>query len=435
MNWQSKYQEKIVCAEDAITRIKDGDQVVISQGAAMPLHLLDTLAAHKDRFHNVGVFNILNLADMPLGRPEMEGHFRCNTIFTTGTNRAAINSGRYDYTPAHFSHVPGMVGKQIGADVAILVMSPPDEEGYFTLGLSADYGVRAAQVAKVVIAEVNEQMPYLHGGVRVHSDDIDCIVPVDYALPEMPLPTITAIEEAIGRHCASLVRDGDTLQLGIGAIPEAVLTMLKDKRDLGLHSEMLSDGVIDLIESGVINGSKKTYDAGKHVVTFLMGSRRLYDYVHNNPSISMQPVDYTNHPVNIMRQDNMVSINSCLQVDLTGQINAECLGTKQYSGIGGQGDFVRGAGMSRGGRSIIAIPSTSKGKYSRIVPILPEGTTVTTMRYDVQYVVTEYGIADLYGRTLRERARALIAIAHPDFRAPLIEEYRARFGEDYPQEA
>jgi len=432
MDWQKEYQSKKMTAAEAIQRIRSGDQIVISQGVATPDVTLAELAAHKDNYRDISIFNIFNLSEMKCGTEEMKGHFRGNTSFVTGTNREGVDKGYYDYTCVHFSQVPGMIGKEIGADVAILAMSPPDAEGYCSLGLSVDYALRASQVAKTVIAEVNDQMPYVYGDSRVHVSQIDCVVEVSYPIPQLPLPKISEVEEQIGKYCASLIEDGDTLQLGIGAIPDAVLHMLHDKKDLGIHSEMFSDGVVELMEKGIINNCKKELNPGKSVATFLMGSNRLYEFVNNNPQVELYPVDYTNDPVKVMQLEHIVSINSCLQVDLTGQVNAESIGRRQYSGVGGQADFVRGAMLSKYGKSIIAIPSTSKkGQISRIVPTLDPGSVVTTTRNDVRYIITEYGIADLWGKTLRERARALIAIAHPNFREGLAAEFEARFGEKY----
>ena len=313
-------------------------------------------------------------------------------------------------------------------DVAVNQVSYPDSEGNCSFGLSCDYTKAAAEKARLVIAEMNENMPYVEGDNKIHISRLDYIIPTNLALPEIPLPKITDVEKAIGRNCASLIEDGSTLQLGIGAIPDAVLLFMGDKKDLGIHTEMFSDGVIDLVESGVVNGSKKTLHPGKLVATFLMGTRRLYDFVDKNACVEMRPVDYVNDPRVIAQNEKMVSINSCIEVDLMGQVASETIGLKQFSGTGGQVDYVRGAAWSAGGKSIMAMPSTAaKGKASRIVPFLAQGAAVTTSRNDVDYVVTEYGIARLKGKTLKQRARALIAVAHPDFRPMLEEEYQKRF--------
>jgi Acetyl-CoA hydrolase len=313
-------------------------------------------------------------------------------------------------------------------DVALIHVSEPDQHGYCSFGVAVDYTKPAAECAKTVIAQVNRNMPRTLGDSFIHVSNIDYLVESDDPIIELSPPKIGEVECAIGKNCASLIQNGDTLQLGIGAIPDAVLLFLKDKHDLGIHSEMFSDGVVELVEAGVITNKKKNFHPGKSVVTFLMGTRRLYDYVDNNPEVEMYPVDYVNDPCVIARNDNLISINSCVQVDLMGQVVSTSVGLKQISGVGGQVDFVRGANMSKGGKTIMAMPSTAaKGKVSKIVPLIDEGASVTTSRYDVNYVVTEYGIAQLKGKTLRERAQALITIAHPDFRPELIQAFEERF--------
>lgn len=313
-------------------------------------------------------------------------------------------------------------------DVTIIQVSPPDEHGYCSFRISCDYTKGAAENSKIVIAQINKCMPRTLGNSFIHISDMDYIVEYDQPILQLTPPKIGEIEKKIGEHCASLIEDGDTLQLGIGAIPDAVLSFLKEKKDLGIHSEMISDGVVDLILAGVINNKKKNIHTGKCIISFLMGSQKLYDYVNDNPSVELHPVDYVNHSFIIAQNNNMVSINSALQVDLMGQVNAESIGDMQFSGTGGQVDFVRGASMSNRGRSIIAMPSTaSKGTISKIVMNLDLGSTVTTSRNDVDYVVTEYGIAILKGKTLRERAKALISIAHPDFRQQLMEQALKKF--------
>ena len=319
---------------------------------------------------------------------------------------------------------------ELPVDVFAFTCSPPDERGYVSIGLSCDYGWQAAKSAKTVIAEVNPNMPRTFGESFIHVTDIDGFLLSWEPLPEAKPPRITEEDKKIGKYIADLVHDGDCLQLGIGAVPDAVCSFLGDKKNLGLHSEMFSDGVLPLFEKGVINGSCKQRDVGRACVTFLMGSRKLYDFVNNNPMIQMMPVDVCNNPAIISQNDNVVSINSCVQVDLQGQVCAEAIGLKQISGIGGQMDFVRGANLSKGGRSIIALHSTTKDESeSKIVTTITTGGPVTTSRCDVNYIVTEYGVAQLRGQTLRERAKRLIAIAHPKFRAELAEEYAKRFGE------
>lgn len=420
------YQSKIVSADVALKNaIKDGDTLVFSHAAAFPHTLANALAKNYEAFNDLKVFHLITLGEHPLTEPGMEKHVRLRVSFLGGNTRNCINEGRGDYVPAFFHEVPVLMKKDLlKSDVALIMVSEPNEEGYCSYGVSCDYTKPAAEKARVVIAEMNKQMPFVHGDNYIHVNDIDYIIPTDQPIPELPLPNIGEVEKGIGKNVAQLVKDGSTLQLGIGAIPDAVLLFLEDKKDLGLHTEMFSDGAVHLIEKGVINGSKKEIDKGKHVATFLMGTKRLYDFVNNNKDVVLAPVDHVNHPCTIMQLDNMISINSCIEVDLMGQVASEAMGPKQFSGVGGQVDYVRGTAMAKNGISIMAMPSTArKGTVSRIVAQLAPGAIVTTSRNDVDYVVTEYGIAALKGKSLRERAKALIAIAHPDFRADLQAEY------------
>lgn len=421
------YTRKCMTAEEAALRVQSGDRVIAGQAAGVPAALLDALSARRD-LRDVEIFHVLTMGAAPYCAPEAAESFRFNTIFASAATRAAVQEGRADFTASFFYRLPELV-RERPFDVAVVQVSAPDKHGYCSLGVAVDYALTAVRTAKTVIAQVNDQMPRTLGDCFVHVDEIDCIVECSAPLPELPPARIGPVEEAIGRHCASLIRDGDTLQLGIGAIPDAVLLFLKDKKDLGIHSEMISDGVVELIEKGVVTCRRKSLDPGKCVVAFLIGSRRLYDFVDDNPFVEMRPVDYVNDPNVIARQDNMVSINSCLQVDLLGQVCSEAVGTRQFSGVGGQVDFIRGAAMSRGGRAIIAMPSTAaKGTLSRIVAQHGAGAVITTSRNDVDAIVTEYGVAQLRGKTLRERAQSLIAIAHPDFREELTAQCRAQFG-------
>ena len=327
-----------------------------------------------------------------------------------------------------FFRVPALFKEDLPVDVALIQVSIPDEHGFCSFGVSNDYTKPAAKYAKLVIAEVNNKMPRTMGDSFIHVSEIDYIVESNHQIIELKPPKIGDVEKAIGEHCASLIEDGSTLQLGIGAIPDAVLLFLKDKKDLGIHSEMISDGVVELVEAGVITNKAKTIHPGKIVVTFLMGTQRLYDFVNNNPMVEMYSVDYVNDPTVIMKNSKMISINSCVQVDLMGQVASETVGLKQISGVGGQVDFVRGSNMCIDGKSIMAMSSTAaQGKISKIVPLLDEGSAVTTGRNDVNYVVTEYGIAKLKGKNLKNRARALINIAHPDFKDGLVLEFEKRF--------
>lgn len=436
MDWRSYYKEHTMTPEQAVSVIKDGDRVVFGHAVGEPIIFQRTMARMADQFKNVEVAHMVYLGSGEYLQPGMEEHFRHNALFVGGPARKAIAEHRADYTPAFFSDVPRMFRDgTLPVDVFAFTCSPPDERGYVSLGLSCDYGAQAVKSAKIAIAEVNPNMPRTYGESFVHVSEITGFLCSWEPLPESQPPQIGDEDRAIGKYIADLVRDGDCLQLGIGAVPDAVCSFLGDKHDLGIHSEMISDGVLPLIENGNINGKCKQRDRGKISVTFLMGTRRLYDYVDNNPLINMLPVDVCNDPAVISQNDNVVSINSCVEVDLMGQVCAEAIGLRQISGIGGQMDFVRGANLSKGGRSIIALHSTTAdGKHSKIVSTLTTGAPVTTSRCDVNYIVTEYGVAQLRGKTLRERARQLIRIAHPNFREQLAAEYKARFGEKLPAE-
>ena len=431
MDWRTYYKEHTMKPEDAVSVIKDGDRVVFGHAVGEPIIFQRTMAQMAQQFHNVEVAHMVYLGSGEYLQPGMEDHFRHNALFVGGPARKAIAENRADYTPAFFSDVPHMFRNgELPVDVFAFTCSPPDERGYVSIGLSCDYGWQAAKSAKTVIAEVNPNMPRTFGESFIHVTDIDGFLLSWEPLPEAKPPRITEEVKKIGKYIADLVHDGDCLQLGIGAVPDAVCSFLGDKKNLGLHSEMFSDGVLPLFEKGVINGSCKQRDVGRACVTFLMGSRKLYDFVNNNPMIQMMPVDVCNNPAIISQNDNVVSINSCVQVDLQGQVCAEAIGLKQISGIGGQMDFVRGANLSKGGRSIIALHSTTKDESeSKIVTTITTGGPVTTSRCDVNYIVTEYGVAQLRGQTLRERAKRLIAIAHPKFRAELAEEYAKRCGD------
>ena len=432
MDWHSQYRERVVTAEEAVRRIESGNRVVVAHACGEPRTLLRAMVAQADRLTDVEIVHMVPMGDAGYCEPVMSKHFRHNSLFAGPTTRQAIADGRADFTPIFFSQIPELLREQLPVDVALVHVSPPDEHGWCSYGISVDYTKPAAEHARTVIAQVNPQMPRTLGDSFVHVSEFDAIVEVDEPLIELTPPHIGDVQRAIGRHCASLVRDGDTLQLGIGAIPDAVLMFLLDKKDLGIHSEMLSDGVVDLMERGVVTNRRKNFHPGRSVVSFLMGTRRLYDYVDDNPSVEMAPVDFVNDPVVIAQNDNLVSINSCIQVDLMGQVVSTTVGPKQISGVGGQVDFVRGANMSRGGRTIMAMPSTARGgSISKIVPQIDPGAAVTTSRYDVDYVVTERGIAQLWGKTLRERSRALIAVAHPDFRGALSTEYERRYHEKW----
>ncbi|MDR1806641.1 MAG: hypothetical protein LBR33_01770 [Propionibacteriaceae bacterium] len=427
MDWREHYKSHLTSAAEAVNLIKSGDRVCVHHACAEPTALIDAMVANAAAYRHVEIVHMVPMGTSPYCAPGMEEHFIHNCVFAGGSTRKALAEGRADYTPIFFHQFPDLLRTELVPDVALVHVCPPDEHGYCSMGVSIDYSKAGAESAKTVIAQVNPNMPRTLGDTFIHVSKFAAIVEVDSPIIELPAPKLSDVEMNIGEHCASLINDGDTLQLGIGAIPDAVLRFLTEKKDLGIHSEMFSDGVVELIEAGVVNNSKKTYHPGLCVVNFLMGTRKLYDYVHNNPAVYMAGVDYVNHPLVIAKNDNLVSINSCVQVDLQGQIVSSSAGLKQISGIGGQADFVRGAAYSKGGRSIMAFPSIAKGGISKIVPFIDEGSSVSTLREDADYIVTEYGIAAMHGASLRQRAQRLIAIAHPDVRAQLQEEYERRF--------
>lgn len=424
------YTKKVVTADEAVRQaVHDGDMIIMAHAAGAPKPLVEALAANYKQFHDVKIFHLVTLGETPYCAPEMEGHFRLMAGFLGGNTRPCVEAHRGDFIPVFFHRLPFYLREGlIPCDVAFIQVSKPNEAGMCSFGISCDYTKPAAEKARVVVAEMNEQMPFIEGDNFINVKDIDYIVESDRPLYELPNPKIGEVEMAIGKNVAALVNDGATLQLGIGSIPDAVLSFLGEKNDLGLHTEMFSDGAVPLIEKGVMNGKYKQIDNGLHTATFLMGTKRLYDFANHNDSVKMAPVDYVNNPAVIGKLDNLISINSCIEVDLQGQVNSESMGLRQFSGVGGQVDYVRGAAISKGGKSIMAIPSTArKGTVSRIVANFAPGTAVTTSRNDVDYIVTEYGTARLMGLSLRERAKALIGIAHPQFRDELEEEWKKRF--------
>lgn len=430
MTWQEIYQSKLTTAEEAIKLIHDGDKIVTGFACGEPIHIEKTLAAHYKEYKNLEIINMLTLVESPWAMQEFKGHIKLNTLFASKSTRASVNSGDSEFTTSHFYEIPDIIENYICPRVSIVMVSPPDEHGYVSFGTTVDYTKGTTDYCEVVIAQVNKHMPRTFGNSIKHVRDFTCFVEYDEPLPEVVGGELSEVDLEIGRYCASLINDGDCLQLGIGGIPNAVCLQLTDKKDLGLHSELVGDGVVPLLESGVINNKKKQTNVGRTVLGAAFGSRILCDYINNNPSVELHPIDYVNNPIEIAKNDNMVSINSCLQIDLLGQVVSDTIGLSQFSAVGGQVDFVRGATMSKGGRSIIAMPATAKhGTVSRIVPIITEGSAVTTPRNDVNYVVTEYGIAQLKGKTLKERAKALIRIAHPSFRPYLMAEYKKRFSE------
>lgn len=428
MSWVDDYKKKLCTAEEAVSVVKSGDRVYISGNAATPYVLMKALAQRKDELFNVELVHVLLMGDDPLSKPEMEGHFRHNSLFVGPADRQAINEGRADYVPIFLHQIPELFySGQMPIDVAMLHLSPPDEHGFMSFGVEVLASKAAAEKAKIVIAQVNDQMPRVLGDSFIHVSRVHKIVEVSEPLPELERSPMTEVELKIGQYIADLIEDGSTLQLGIGGIPDAVLAALKNKKDLGIHTEMVSDGVMEAIEAGIITGARKTLHPYKVIMTFVLGSKKLYDFVDNNPIFEAHPTDYTNHPFIVAQNEKMVAINSAIEVDITGQVCSDSIGTYIYSGFGGQVDFIRGAAHSKGGKPIIALPSTAKnGEVSRIVPYLKQGAGVVTTRADVRYVVTEYGVAYLYGKNLQERTKALINIAHPKFRADLIKEAKKR---------
>ncbi len=436
-DWVSRYAAKVRTAEAAITAVASGEHIFIGSGAAEPQELVAALVKHAETVFGTEIVHIMTLGLAPYVEPKWGENFRHNALFIGPNVRDAVAQGRADYTPIFLGEIPRLFETgRVTIDVALIEVSPPDPHGYCSYGVSTDIVKPATEAARLVIAEVNARMPRTLGDSFVHVDDIDLLVPVDYPILEAVIGVPDETARSIGRYIANLIEDGSTIQMGIGTIPDSVLEFLREKKNLGVHTEMFSDGMMHLVERGVITNMKKTLHKGKVVAAFCMGSKRLYEFVDNNPFIEFHPVSYTNDPFVIAQNDRMVSINSALEVDLTGQVCADSLGEYFYSGIGGQVDFVRGAARSRGGKPIIALPSTAEGgTVSRITSQLKPGAGVVTSRGDVHYVITEWGVAYLHGRTIRDRALALISIAHPKFRPGLIREAkRLKFvPEDVPE--
>ncbi|HLF72654.1 MAG TPA: acetyl-CoA hydrolase/transferase C-terminal domain-containing protein [Dehalococcoidia bacterium] len=407
--------------EAAAALVRSGQRVFLQGGCAVPRAIVDALIARYRELHDVEIVHLHTEGAADYTRPEMAGHFRHNALFVGKNVRDAVNDGRADFTPALLSEVPRLLESTLRPDVTIVQVSPPDRFGFCSLGISVDCAKPAVAAAGTVIAQVNARMPRTHGDSMVHVSQIDALVPFDAELMEVPpAPHDEECLRQIGANVAGLVANGSTIQTGIGAVPNGVLAALAHHQHIGVHTEMFSDGLIDLVERGVVDGEAKTYHRGKIVASFVMGTRRLYDFVDDNPMVEMQPTSFTNDPAHIARHDRMVAINSAIEVDLTGQVCADSIGHKLYSGIGGQLDFIRGATRAKDGKAIIALPSTAAGgSVSRVVAELRPGAGVVTTRGDVHFVVTEYGVADLFGRSIRERVAALTAIAHPDFRDEL----------------
>ncbi len=423
MHWLDDYRKRQMTASEALRCVQSGMRVYIQPGCAEPEVLAEELVHRAPFVRDVEIVHLLTMGRADYVAPEMAGHFRHNAMFIGGNVRQAVNEGRADYTPIYLSEIESLFESgAMPVDVALIQVSPPDMHGFCSFGVGIDTTLTAAKMAKYVVAQVNDQMPRTYGDSFIHVSEINAFVEVSRPLCELPWEPITDLQRQIARNVARLIVDGDTLQLGIGGIPDAVLLELADRKDLGIHTEMLSDSAIPLIESGVINGSRKTLHPRKIILGFVLGTRKLFDFVNENPIFEFHPVSYTNNPFIIAQNDRMVAVNSTLQMDITGQTCSDSIGQVLYSGFGGQVDFIRGARHSKGGKPIIAMPSTAKNDtISRIVPTLTPGSGVVASRGSIHYVVTEYGIAYLHGKSIRERAEALIQIAHPKFHKELYD--------------
>ncbi len=429
MHWAESYRGRVTSAEAAVRAIVSGSHVWIHAGCSNPEELVRAMVGRARELSQVTVTHLMTFGCADYADPRYSGVFRHRSLFTGSNVRAAVNEGRADFVPIHLSEIPRLIGTEaLPVDVALIQVSPPDEHGFCSFGVGVECTKAAAERAKTVIALVNRRMPRTLGDSFIHASRLSHVVEVDRPLVELPgAGEVSPIARRIGAHVAGLIPDGATLQLGVGEIPDAVLMFLKDKHDLGIHTEMFSDGVVELFESGVVNGEAKTLHRGKIVASFVLGTKTCFDFVDNNPFVEFHPTDYVNDPFVIAQNDNMVAINSAIAVDLTGQVCADSIGPRIYSGFGGQLDFIRGAARSKGGRPIIALPSTAQsGNVSRIVDTLQAGSGVVTTRADVHYVATEHGVASLHGKSLRERANALIGIADPPFRGELCAAARKR---------
>lgn len=426
MNWESIYRSKVVDAQTAVSHVKSGDVLYVGGGAGGPATLIDALCERAPELRDVQLVHILTFIGAPYVDPKYKGSFRDNSLFIGHNVRKAVQEGRADFTPIFLSEIPRLFQKRIiPLDVSLISVSPPDEHGFCSFGVEVGTTKPAAENSRIIIAEVNQQMPRVFGDSFIHVSRLTHVVEVDYPLPVAVQGAKSEANSRIGEYIAEMIPDGATLQMGIGAIPDAVLDNLHNHKDLGVHTELFSDGVVSLFEQGIFTCSRKTLHPGKMLAGFLFGSKRLYDFVDSNAIVELHPTDYVNDPFRIAQNDNMVAINSALQVDLTGQVCADSIGPMFYSGVGGQLDFIRGAARSKGGIPIIALPSTAKNDtISRISALLAEGSGVTTTRNDVHYIVTEYGVASLYGKTIRHRACELINIAHPKFRDELTQQAR-----------
>ena len=426
MDWNNIYQSRVTTAEIAIRRVMSWNRIFMTGNVSTPQTLLAALVAYAPNLNDVQICQALSVGPADYVKPEMEGHLRVNAMFISANIRKAVQEGRADFTPVLLSEFPLLFkDNHLPIDVAFVHVSPPDDHGFCSLGVEVGLTKTPAESAKIIIAEVNPQMPRTLGDSFIHVSRLTHIVPVNYPIPEMPMSAEATdpVTERLAGYVADLIPDGATMQMGIGAIPDAVLKFLFNKKDLGVHSELISDGVIDLVEAGVLTNARKTLHAGKIVLGFVLGTQRLYSWVNDNPLCEFRRTEYVNDPFVIAQNDQMVAINSAIEIDLTGQVCADSIGPKFFSGIGGQLDFIYGASRSKGGLPIIAMPSTNAMKdgtfASKIVPLLKQGAGVVTGRNHVHFVVTEFGVADLYGKSIRQRVKALIGVAHPDFRSDL----------------
>jgi acyl-CoA hydrolase len=421
MSMQSLYQQKRMSAADAVRVVRNGDTIIVPTAVGEPPALLTALSEQRRDFHDVRVAQILAVRKYGYFDHETVDHVRHEAYFFSGASRAGGQDGWIDYTPAYFSELPVLIARDmIPADVVFSMASPMDEHGFFSLALAADYTMAAIEKAHAVVLEVNPNVPFANGDCHIHISQVTALTESDEPVLEVGLPKIGPVQEAIGKYVADMIPDGATLQIGYGGIPDAVVMQLTHKHDLGIHTEMVGDGIMTLVEAGVITNRKKNYHHGKMLATFALGSKKLYQFMHRNPALEMHPVDFTNDPYLAGKNDNLHAINATLQIDFMGQCGSESLGYTPYSGTGGQADFVRAANRSNGGKAFIVLPSTAKNDtISRIVPTLASGTHVSTGKNDINYVVTEYGVAQLRGKTARQRCESLIGIAHPDFRGEL----------------
>ena len=421
MSVQAQYQKKRGTAQDAIDQVKNGDFIIVPTGVGEPPTLLTELSVQRRRFQGVKVAQILAVRKFGYIDPETVEHVRHVAFFFGASTRSGGQSGWIDFIPSYFSEMPSLIERgQIPADVVFSLASPMDQHGYFSLSLGADYTMAAVAKARAVVLEVNPNVPFAYGNCHVHISQVTALVESSEPVMEVGLPKIGPVQVAIGKYVADMIDDGSTLQIGYGGIPDAVVMQLTHKHDLGVHTEMIGDGILTLVESGAITNRKKTYLPGKTIATFALGSKKLYQFMDHNPALEIHPVDFTNDPYLAAKNDKLMAINATLQIDLLGQCGSESLGHVPYSGTGGQADFVRAANRSRGGKAFIVLPSTAQNdRITRIVPTLAPGTHMSTSKNDINYVVTEFGVAQLRGKSAKQRAQEMISIAHPDFRAEL----------------